>query len=1085
MYTIWSFFIRKKNFSFLLLGALAIAGVFSVVTIQKESNPEVKVPVGIVSTALPGASAADIETLITDEIENALIGSLENVNKITSTSRNGVSSITVEFNANADIDKSIQDLKDRVDTVLPELPEEALDPFVTEVDFSQEPILTFAVAGNLLPGEFAKLGLDLKDELESIPGVSSVSVSGLREREVQVVVNGEALRRYGISLNQVVGGISRSNAELPIGSIEFDNVNYNLQFEANIKDPSEIGDIVVSVINGEPVYVRDVAFVSDGLEEGTTISRVSINGNPSNPALSFNVLKQTGGDVTDITNAVNERLEELQREGELLQGMDVLIVFDTGEFLKKDLMSLGSSGVMAIVLVTLVLLVTIGWREALVAGLSIPISFMIAFAGLLVSGNTINFISLFSLILSVGILVDSAIVITEGIHTNLKNSPDGNKKEAALKTIKVFHTPVTAGTMTTVAVFLPLFFISGIVGEFIKSIPFTVISVLLASLLVALGFVPLISSLVLIKRATSKLEERQEKYTIKALEWYKNKLSLILGNKFRENIFLSILIALFFATPVMPIKGAFAALVFCVIVAFILFYLFQKEARWYFFAPVLLVSLVLVSIFISFLPTFLTMKVEFFPVGDEDYLIVEMELPEGTVLEKSDLEARKIEEILYKETQLDSFVITIGSSSAFSGTGGSGGSKFANAFIQLNEDRKNTSLELGDILAESLSKIETSEIRVTQLQGGPPVGTPVVITFKGDDLDELNKLAVQASRILKDIPGTNAVTTSTKNDNTEFVLTIDKAKASAIGLSPDQIAQTLRTAIQGTEATTINTLEQDIDVIVTLALNPSFIDPHDTNQVTIDAIRNIEIQTENGPVILGSIMEAGIRKGSTAIQHEDGDRIATAQSQLAEGGNVAEINREFELRAEEELNIPEGVIMKIGGETEETNQSFAEMGYSIIAGLILMFAVIVLMFNSFRHAIYVIYPAFFSFIGITAGLSLTGNALSFPSLMGLIALIGIVVNNSIILIDVMNSLRKENNNLDMKEVVLQGSASRLRPILLTTVTTVIGIIPLLFTASFWAPLALSIIFGLSFSVLITLVLIPIIYLRKPGVISED
>lgn len=1081
MYRIWSFFTYKRNFSFLVLGALIVAGIFSVVTLQKESNPEVEVPIGIVTTALPGASAADIESLITNEIESAVAGTLENVNRVTSVSQQGVSMVTVEFNANADLDSSIQDLKDRVDTVIPELPDEANDPIVSQVDFSAQPVLTFAVAGDLPPSEFAKVGRALADELESIAGVSNVSIAGAPEREVQVIVDQESLRAYGISLTDVVSAIRRANVNLPVGSIETAGVSYNLQFAGDIADPADVENVVVRADNGRLVYVRDVAFVSDGLAETASVARVSLDGEPSQPALTFNVQKRSGGNVTEITTAVNERLVALTAPGELLHDMEVLTIFDTGDYLLQDLMTLSSSGIIAVFLVMAVLFVTIGWREALVAGFSIPISFMIAFVGLLISGNTLNFISLFALILSVGILVDSAIVMVEGIHTNMRNWMD--KQEAALKTIRDFHAPITAGTMTTVAVFVPLFFISGIVGEFIKSIPFTIISVLLASLVVALGFVPLIASLVLRRRMTSTLEERQEQYTTRALDWYKVRLGRVLGHTKRENLFLAGVIALFFATPVLPIKGMFAAALFVGIVGGTLYILLQREVRWRFLLPMLAGALALASVVVSILPAFATMQVEFFPVGDEDYLIVEIEMPEGTVLDQTELEARKVEEIFYTVPTIDAFSMTVGASSAYTGTGGSSGAKFANAFIQLKEDRDQTSTELADLIDERLQQIKTSEIRVTQLAGGPPVGTPVVITFAGDDLAELDRLAVAAARILRTIEGTNAVTTSAKNDSTEFLLTVDKAKAAALGVEPAVVAETIRTAVHGSEATTINTTEEDIDVIVKLALNRAYLNPHDTNTASVDAISRLEVQTQNGPVLLGSVLTTDIQKGSAAIRHQDEERIATAESELAEGGNVAEIIAEFQQRAETELTIPDGVTMSFGGETEETNQSFAEMGYAIIAGLVLMFSIIVLMFNSFRHATYVIAPAFLSFIGIALGLTLTGNALSFPALMGLIALIGIVVNNSIILIDVMNGLRREHPSWDVRTVVLEGAASRLRPILLTTTTTVIGILPLLFTASFWAPLALSIIFGLSFSVVITLVMIPIIYNRNPGDVS--
>lgn len=1078
MYHVWSFFTKKRNFSYLLLIALTLVGVFAVFTLQKESNPEVQVPIGVVNTVLPGASATDVETLITNEIETALIGTLDNTKKISSVSRNGVSSITVEFDSQADIDASIQDLKDAVDTIKSDLPQEALEPTVLQIDFSQEPVLTFAVAGDLPASRFAELADTLEDELETIRGVSNVRVSGSQDREVTVVLDQDSLQQYSLNPQDVIGAISRANATLPIGSVTFNQVEFNLQFEADIENPAEVGDIVVTTVNGTPLYVRDLAFVSDGLSERSSISRVSLDGMPSQNALSFSVLKQTGGDVTAITQLVRERLTQLQADGELLESLEVLIIFDSGEFLLKDLRTLTQSGLMAVILVMAVLFITIGWRESLVAGLSIPLSFMIAFIGLLVSGNTLNFVSLFALILSVGILVDSAIVITEGIHTNMRAWMD--KSEAALKTIRDFHVPVTAGTMTTVAVFVPLFFISGIVGEFIKSIPFTVISVLLASLLVALGFIPLIASILLRRRMTSKLEEKQEEYTAHALRWYKHIITKVYGHVPRENFFMAILIALFFTTPFLPSKGVFAGAVFFVVIAFVLYVTMQKKLRMYLRIPLIVVVMAVSGFAVSFLPTLFPVPVEFFPTGDEDYLIVEIELPEGSTLDATELEMRKVEEILYEFADIQSFIVTVGASSQFSGTGGSNNNKLANAFLELEEERELSSQELAGELRDAFLAIRTSQIRVTQIANGPPVGTPVVIKFAGNDLDELEQLAVEASRILESIEGTTAVDTSTKNDNTEFVITMDKAKAATYGIDPSMLASFLRASIEGTDATTIQTFDHEIDVVVKLALDPEYQDVHKTNQQTVDTLRNLTIQTPQSSVLLDSFISITLQKGSTAITHEDGKRIATAQSQLADGGNVANIVREFRVRAQEELSIPAEVEMIVGGENEETDQSFAEMGYAVIAGLVFMFAIIVLMFNSFRHSLYVIAPAFFSFIGITLGLLITQQALSFPTLMGLIALVGIVVNNSIILINIMNNLRRENPDMEIDKVVLDGAAMRLRPILLTTATTIMGVIPLLFASTLWAPLALAIIFGLSFSVMVTLLFIPILYRRNPG-----
>lgn len=1028
MYHVWSFFIRKTRFSYLLIVTLVIFGISALFSMPRESNPEVSIPIGIVSTALPGASALDVETLITNKIEEKLKNNLDDVKNLTSSSREGISSIVVEFDASANLDKSIQELKDEVDAAAPDLPDEATDPFVFQVDFANDPILIFAVSGDLPPSEFQRLAKDIEREIKAVKDVSDVSIDGNREREVQVIVNKEALSTFGLNLVDIVSGISQTNSTLPAGSISVNEIEYNVQFEGDIDDPREIADIAILSVGGKPVYVRDVAIVIDGFEEQTTISRISIDGKPSKSSLSFNVFKQTGrGDITKITSAVQERLVELQQPGYMLDGLETLVIFDTGEFLLEDLTTLTRSGMYTIMLVMLILFITLGWREALIAGSAIPLSFLIAFIGLNATGNSLNFISLFSLILAVGVLVDSAIVIVEGINTRMKRWVD--KREAALSTIKEFNIPITSGTMTTVAVFAPLFFVSGIVGEFIKGIPYTIIFLLLASLLVALGLVPLISSVFMRRRMTSTLEKKQTRYAKKLRDWYAVELKSFLESRRKKLLFVSSLFVLFIIAVSLPITGI--------------------------------------------------VKTIFFDQGDADFAVVEVELPQGTVLSRTDLETRKVEEILLTEPDIDAFSLTVGAGSPFGSQ--SSGSKFANAFLLLKDtdDRDRTSLDIIDSLREKFALITTSQVRANQPADGPPVGTPVVIKFLGDDLQELNSLAENASELLASIPGTSDIVTSTKNDGTQFVLEIDKAKATELGLNSSLVSQTLRAAIHGIEATTINNIEEDIDVVVKLNLNTNYRDPHDTNRTTVDAIRQIEIQSSYGAVLLGSILTTSIAQNSTTIAHEDARRVSIVESELTSTGNVREIIEEFKDRIDE-INIPPSVTVVYGGENEETDQSFKDMGVAFIVGVILMFFILVLQFNSIRYAGYIIMVIFLSLIGIFFGLLITNQPLSFPSLMGLIALSGIVVNNAIIMIDAINKLRLRNPERAVQAMVIEGAASRLRPVLLTTITTVIGLFPLTFASALWAPLAWSIIFGLSFTVVVTLFFIPMLYNRKPG-----
>lgn len=1024
MHRIWSFFLQNRQFSYIVLVALVAFGLMSIFSIPRESSPEVRVPVAVVTTVYPGASALDVEELITDEIEAKLDGTLERVKKITSTSREGVSSVVVEFDANADIDTSIQAVKDEVDKAKPNLPSDAEDPFVTDVDFVDQPIMTVSLVSDLPVTELIRLAEDVESSLLSIPGVSKIETSGVPERQAQVIVNQDALIRFNLGITDVVRAIQAANASVPAGSIELSGAQYAISFEGALTDPQDIGNVTIVTRAGQPVYVRDLALVADGTSDVSTYARVSINGEPSEPAVSLSVFKRSGGDVTRISDAVRARLAEL--EGSLLQGVPYLVTFDNGEFIKEDLKNLSSTAVQTVLLVMLILFLTLGWREALIAGLSIPISFLISFIGLYYSGNTINFISLFSLILSVGVLVDAAIVVTEAVHTKLQQV--SNREQAALETIKEFHYPVTSGTLTTIAVFAPLFLISGVSGQFISAIPFTIIFVLFASLIVALGFVPLIASLLLKPRTESAFERKQEVLTEQLLQWYRDVLDRMLSSRGAQKLFLWGMVIALIASLTLPFIGA--------------------------------------------------VKVIFFDQEDIDFLFVEIEKPEGTVLAETNLVAQQVEEILLAHPEIESYVVEVGRGSQF-GTSAGLNEKIASITLILDKARSQTSSEILATLREQVAPIATADVRVFQPNNGPPTGAPIVVRFLGDDLDALAQAVQQAANVLSETPGATSVDTSNKSDTSEFQLSVDRARASQVGLDASSIAFTLRTALFGTEATTIKSNGEDVDVVVKLNVNQAFTTPDTTNQATLDAVKGIQVVTPQGPVLLGSLVTSSIGRSTQVIERENRERVGEVTSQIAPGTTVAEVTSAF-IERMEDVELPAGVRMEIGGETEESTQAFKEMGLSLIVGMLAIIAILVLQFASFRQAFYIIAIVPLSLIGVFVGLALAGKALSFPSLMGFIALSGIVVNNSIILIDRMNKLRIDNPMMDMKTIVIEGSVSRLRPILLTTLTTIIGMIPLTYASDLWSPLAFAIMFGLTFAIVVTLLLVPILYYRWPG-----
>jgi multidrug efflux pump subunit AcrB len=1084
----WSFFINNSKFAYLFLIALIVLGGYSIASIPRESAPEVIIPVGIVTTVLPGAPATDIETLVTNELERGLVN-VENVNEITSVSREGVSTVVVEFDASADIDESLTDLKDAVDDIKPDLPEDAEDPIVSEVNFTDQPVMTIALAAEISDFAFTELVDQVEDSIESVAGVSRVESSGVREKEIAIIIEQSSLLRYDLSLNDVINSVRNANIAFPVGQIENDGVSYNVAFEGDITESNQIPNISVATRNGQPVYVRDIATVEDGLAPARTISRLSLNNEPSKSAVTLDVYKQSGGDITAITKSVNEELQTMQEVNGLLYGIDVLTVLDAGKDINTDLIRLSSSGLQTVALVVLLLVIAIGWREGLLAGTAIPLSFLFGFIGLYLSGNTINFLSLFSLILGIGILVDSAIVMVEGINRKMKDDPTIDKKYAALATINEFKAPLISGTLTTVSMFVGLFIVSGVIGQFIASIPFTLVFLLFASMFVALAIIPLLAASFLKRRSQTKMEQLQVEYAHRLETWYQNKLTPYIEDKNKADNFLAILFsALIFSIflAINLLAGLIAA--FCLYFLTLKLRKIQTKRDWgalkyritWLLSFVFSIALAVV-LMITVLPSWQPVKVVFFEQSDIEYLIVEIEEPEGTTKEVTDIVARRVEEIIYTEPDIESFVVTVGSGSQFNESSGTG-EKLANFFITLSEDRDRISSEVVESLRERLEPLRDSKVTVGQLSDGPPTGAAIIVKFLGDDLQQLTDLANNSALILKEQTGVVNVETSTNSNNTEYVLSLDRDKAASLGLNVLTVSQIARTAVFGTDVTSITTINDDIDVVVKLNTGNQAAASSDTaNQATIDDLSRISIPTPTGDVPLSSLVTISLRESSSVINHEDQKRVITLTADVSPGTNAREAQAAALATIREELSIPASVTLSTGGgETEESNEAFAEMFLALIVGILLMIGVLVLQFNSYLHTRYVLSILPFSLIGIFIGLGITGSSLSFPSMMGFIALSGIVVNNSILLIDMMNNMRRANPEKSIKAVVVDSATSRLRPILLTTTTTVIGMTPLLSAGDLWIPLALAVMFGLLFSVIITLVLIPIIYYRNPG-----
>jgi len=1019
--SIWEFFLDHHRFTKIIVVVILLVGTFSMVKLPKESEPEIDFPVVVVSTVFPGASAGDVEELITKRLEDKLVN-LEDVDEVTSSSRNGLSVISILFDVNTKSVEKLFDAKDKVDQVATELPEDAIDPSVQRVRFSDLPILNFSLSGPYDLAQMAQFAEQLKDVVERVAGVSRVVISGDLTREVRVLVDKAQLDSFDIGLSDVTRAIGLANSDIPAGNIETGGEVFALRFAGRVDSPEEVRQIPITVRGGIPVFVQDVATVLDGYREQKTISRLSVAGGEAQPSVSLSVHKVAGGDILVTVDAINQAIEKAKKDL-LPDGITIVTAVDNAEAIRRDLGNLVVNGLETIAIVVLMILFFLGWREALLAGIAIPLTFLITFGFLYSFGYTLNFLTLFSLILSLGILVDSAIVVTEAIHIGVQSGK--SVEQAARDTIHEFQIPLASGTLTTIFAFLPMVLTSGIMGLFIKSIPITVSIVLLASLFIALAVITTLS-LVVLKKPHAE-SGRQKKINAKMQEVYGGLVKSFLNNKKKSRGFLFGILLLFFLSLALPVSGI--------------------------------------------------LPVELFNRSDEDTIYVDVSHPIGTPAKRSGETMKQVEDILRADNRIVSFTINVG---ATSGVGNSidtasiSDGHLASAIINLDKNREEDSSEIIDFYQRELSSKISADIKVQQIGAGPGDLAPVQVTIKGADLLVLDELAQKVQAMLLAIPGTRNVEQSVKDSNGELVMHVDRASAEVYGVSTQQIAGVLRNAITGSKATIIKGEGDDIEVIVKYGLNDTNDLTGSLTRVDVNAIEALTISTPRGNVPLGSFITSTLENNRGVIQHKDGDRIVTVTSLVTEGTLPQTIFNELEKKLAAEF-IPDGYTVGLGGEREDIQKSFGDMMRALGLGVLMIGALMVWQFRSYRQPFLILVTIPLALIGVFFGLSLINVPLSFPGVIGVVALAGIVVNNAIILIDRINNNRRSGLHID--EAIVEASGSRLQPILLTTVTTVAGILPLALTNPVWGPLGYSIVFGLIFSTVLTLIVVPLLYQR--------
>lgn len=1008
----FEFFIKNYRFTYLILVGVFIFGVFAIFQMPKESAPEVNIPVIVVSTVLPGASSENVEELITKPIEGQISG-LSDIQSMRSISSQGISSIIIEFGASVDGSEMINEIRSRIVRVQGSFPTGTGNPVIQKISFSDVPIMRISLSGDYSLVELKKYAKDLKNDIESINGVSQVNIIGAPDSEIQIEFDNNKLFRYGLSLDYVIGIIAQSNIDIPIGIIGVGN-NYAVRFDGRLNSVEDVSNIPIIEKSGAIITVGDIASVKDGFAPVGSITRFSIDKSTPKQAVSLEVFKESGqGNVLDISDSTKDIISSLN-----LPGLNIEIIQDDADLIRDDLNNLVQSGLLTVLIILVILTFFLGFKEALLASMVVPFSFLVSFIIIEYLGLTINFLTLFSLILSLGILVDASIVVVESIS---RKKTDGQEiNSAVLDTISEFKNPLITGTLTTVFAFMPMLLISGVVREFIKSIPITVSAVLLASLWVSLGIITTLAPSFLKKYSPSK--DRMKKFNL----MYRDFISKILNNDvLTRKILLGILV------------------VFLIVISF---------------------------------PFTGIIKVDMFPSSDSDDVTIDLIMPYGTPIDKTDSMIKDVEDYLLKDDNVYSFLSVIGQGAGVGSINLTNTSKShqANVAVKLKKDRDLTGQEIILIYEDDLEKmLPEADITVSQLAGDPlSFSKPVQVNIKGKDLNEIETVAQDFAKILKSIDGVSDVDNGIEASAGEFVLTPKKENLRRYGLTVSDIAQSIRTSVSGKLVTTIQKTDEEIELVLFSQAEKDRSSVDNVVPVDISFIKSLPIQTQKGIVTVDYFVDVELKPGRTSITRQDGERVISVSGGIFPGYNASDITREF-MEKISKVDLPNDVSVDYGGEMDQIQDSFTELFRSMILGVLMIFALMVLQFNSYRQPFLIIATIPLALIGVFLGSALIRQSLSIPSFIGVIALAGIVVNNAIILIDTINFRYNKSN--DLIKSIIDGAVSRFRPILLTTLTTVFGLVPLVMTSPIWSPIAYSIIFGLSFSTILTLIVVPILY----------
>jgi len=1095
----------NKNTIYILTLFLLVAGWMGYQSMQREQFPEIVIPYISVATPHPGNSPLDIENLITRPIEKEL-KDLNGVKRMSSNSFQDMSMIIVEFEADVSVEQAKLDVKDKVDKAISELPDDLMDdPIVDDIDFSEFPVLNINLSGDYSIYELKKFAEGLQDEFETLREVREADIRGVDEREIKIHVDPHRLAAYDLTFFDLELAVQMENFTVGAGEVKVDGTRRSIRIQADYNNMDQIRNTIVKEVNGRAVYIKDVAEVIDGFEEQSTISRLD-----HKSVVTLSIVKKSGENLLDATDKILDIIKKKQESETLPKDLTITITDDQSVFVRDQISNLENSILLGMLFVIIILYLFLGLRNAIFSGLAIPVSMIISMMVLKQIGYTINTMVLFSLVLALGMLVDNAIVVIENVYRMMEH---GVKPEKAVKNgTSEIAIPIISSTATTLAAFFPLVFWPGIVGKFMSYLPITLIIVLASSLFVALVLNPVYASKFM------KLEDVREKKSFRkyfittgviaamGLAAYLGG-SILWGNLLVLPLIITTLNKFALKPSAIWFQFTFLPYLEGVYEKTLRRSLGRKTSKGLLFGSI--------GLFVFSIMFFGAMKpqVFFFPENEPRTIYVTMELPLGTDIEVTDQVTINAEEILYSTLKpymeiVKSVGVNVGNGKGGLFDSGRSANKSLTTitFLDYQFRQGHSTREIMSKLSEAFDGFVGAKIFIEKEENGPPVGKPINIEIGGDDYENLIALTEDIKRVIKEdhIMGIENLEMDLNTNKPEMQLFIDRDKVRRMGLSTQAVAMALRTSLYGKEISKYKDGEDEYDIMLRLK---------DKYRYDISTLMNQKMKVDkNGTIHLIPISAvASYEYASTyeKIIRVDNTRVITLGSNVVEGFNANEINARIkELLSD--YQMPANYTWKMTGEQESQQETSDFLVGALLFALALIAMILITQFNSGAKPLIIIGTVGLSTIGVFMGLGTF--QMDFIILMtgvGIVSLAGIVVNNGIVLIDYIDLVRnqmKDKKGISAKgrlsreeevDSIVRAGKTRLRPVLLTAVTTILGLIPMavglnfdffsLFTeldpkiyfggdnADFWAPMAWTVIFGLSTSTVLTLIMAPVMY----------